>query len=110
MKGTILYVGNFELPDKGAAANRVVSNGKLFRKLGYGTAYLGIRKDADFAGVQLLDAEQNMYEEKYPQCEKYTGSHRRAEGCVHGHPVQRTICITQTSKTCTKIYQYQSRI
>lgn len=67
MKGTILYVGNFELPDKGAAANRVVSNGKLFRKLGYGTAYLGIRKYVDFAGVQLLDAEQNMYEEKYPQ-------------------------------------------
>lgn len=67
MKGTILYVGNFELPDKGAAANRVVSNGKLFRKLGYSTAYLGVRKHADFVGVQLLDAERNMYEEPYPQ-------------------------------------------
>ncbi len=67
MKGTILYVGNFELPDKGAAANRVVSNGKLFQKLGYQVAYLGVRKYADFAGVQLLDAEKNMYEEPYPQ-------------------------------------------
>lgn len=67
MKGTILYVGNFELPDKGAAANRVVSNGKLFQKLGYNTAYLGVRKHADFTGVELLDAERNMYEEPYPQ-------------------------------------------
>ena len=67
MKGTILYVGNFELPDKGAAANRVVSNGKLFQKLGFRVAYLGVRKHADFAGVQLLDAERNMYEEPYPQ-------------------------------------------
>lgn len=67
MKGTILYVGNFELPDRGAAANRVVSNGKIFQKLGYKVAYLGIRKHADFTGVELLDAERNMYEEPYPQ-------------------------------------------
>lgn len=67
MKGTILYVGNFELPDRGAAANRVVSNGKIFQKLGYKVAYLGIRKYADFTGVEVLDAERNMYEEPYPQ-------------------------------------------
>lgn len=67
MKGTILYVGNFELPDKGASANRVVSNGKLFTKLGYRVAYLGVKKQADFAGVQTLDVDQNMYEEAYPQ-------------------------------------------
>ena len=23
-KGTVLYIGNFELPDKGASANRVI--------------------------------------------------------------------------------------
>lgn len=67
MKGTILYVGNFELPDKGASANRVVSNGKLFQKLGYHVAFLGVKKQADFAGVQVLDTERNMYEEAYPQ-------------------------------------------
>ncbi len=34
-KGTIIYVGGFELPDKNAAAHRVLSNAKIFRALGY---------------------------------------------------------------------------
>ena len=66
-KGTILYVGNFELPDKGASANRVVSNGTLFEKLGYRVAFLGVKRGASFDGIQVLDAERNMYEEAYPQ-------------------------------------------
>jgi len=67
MKGTILYVGNFELPDKGASANRVVSNGKLFQKLGYKVAYLGIQKQSEFSGIQVLEAERSMYVEAYPK-------------------------------------------
>ncbi len=66
MNGTILYVGNFELPDKGASANRVVSNGKLFAKLGYGVAYLGVRKQGEHENVTCLDEEKGMYEEPYP--------------------------------------------
>lgn len=69
-KGTILYVGNFELPDKGAAANRVVSNGKIFTKLGYRVAYLGITKAGRFQGICPLDKERHMYEEAYPQGSK----------------------------------------
>jgi len=41
-KKAILYIGGFELPDKNAAAQRVVSNGKLFAELGYSVYYLGI--------------------------------------------------------------------
>lgn len=70
MKGTILYVGNFELPDKGASANRVVSNGKIFNKLGYRVAFLGVNKQTDFEGVQVFDAEKHMYEEAYPRGNK----------------------------------------
>ena len=66
MKGTILYLGNFELPDKGAAANRVVSNGKIFKKLGYRTIFLGVKKGARFSGIQQTSFDENMYEEAYP--------------------------------------------
>lgn len=66
MKGTILYLGNFELPDKGAAANRVVSNGKIFRKLGYRTVFLGVKKGTRFSGIQQTSFDENMYEEAYP--------------------------------------------
>ena len=44
-KGTILYIGGFELPDKNAAAHRVINNAKAFRDLGYEVVFLGVHKD-----------------------------------------------------------------
>lgn len=40
----IIYVGAFELPDKNAAAHRVVANAKIFKELGYDVVFLGIDK------------------------------------------------------------------
>lgn len=40
IKGTILYVGGFKLPDKNAAAHRVVNNAKIFRELGYNVVFI----------------------------------------------------------------------
>lgn len=50
-KGTILYIGGFELPDKNAAAHRVVSNGKILRELGYKVVFCGMNKDSENNGV-----------------------------------------------------------
>lgn len=47
-KGTILYIGGFELPDKNAAAHRVLSNGKIFRELGYNVIFIGVDKTLSF--------------------------------------------------------------
>lgn len=41
-KGTILYVGGFEMPDKNAAAHRVISNAKVLNELGYRVIFVGI--------------------------------------------------------------------
>ena len=38
----ILYIGGFELPDKNAAAQRVIANGKIFNELGFSVYYLGL--------------------------------------------------------------------
>ncbi len=65
-RGTILYIGNFELPDHGASANRVVGNGKLFRMLGFRTFFLGIAHGAFSSGIREICPD--MYEEPYPQC------------------------------------------
>lgn len=65
-KGTILYIGNFELPDKGAAAFRVINNGKLFGLAGYRTVFLGVSKDGAFEGVQAVQGYENMFEQAYP--------------------------------------------
>lgn len=47
-KGTIIYLGGFELPDKNAAAHRVLSNGKILRELGYNVVYIDVDKSLDF--------------------------------------------------------------
>ena len=41
----VLYIGGFELPDKNAAAHRVISNAFLLRELGYEVSFIGISED-----------------------------------------------------------------
>ena len=67
-KGTVLYIGNFELPDKGASANRVVSNAKLFNSIGYQTVLLGVTKDKVCTDIRPLENDFGlmMYERPYP--------------------------------------------
>ncbi len=48
-KGTILYVGGFELPDKNAAAHRVLSNAKILRDLGYKVVFIDIDKSLSYS-------------------------------------------------------------
>ena len=43
-KPIVIYVGAFELPDKNAAAHRVVANAKIFKELGYDVVFLGVDK------------------------------------------------------------------
>lgn len=40
----IIYIGSFELPDKNAAAQRVIINAKLFKNSGYSVYLLGLDK------------------------------------------------------------------
>ena len=49
MKINILYIGGFELPDKNAAAQRVIANAKLLRELGFEVSFIGISKDIENA-------------------------------------------------------------
>lgn len=46
-KGTILYVGGFELPDKNAAAHRVLNNAKIFKELGFNVVFCGVSREID---------------------------------------------------------------
>ena len=57
-KGTVLYIGGFELPDKNAAAQRVVGIAKSLRDLGY--------------KVVFINAIKNCKEKKY-EIKRYFG-------------------------------------
>lgn len=64
---TIIYTGGFALPDKNAAANRVVSNGKIFDKLGCKTVFLGLSDSEErFEGIREINGQINMFEQARP--------------------------------------------
>ena len=52
----IVYVGGFELPDKNAAAQRVLANAKIFRDLGYQVVFIGVDKTLK-ANHDILDTK-----------------------------------------------------
>ena len=58
-QGKILYVGGFELPDRNAAAHRVLNNAKVFRELGYQTVFCGVDKDIKNAPKTVCGFENN---------------------------------------------------
>ncbi|AWV99848.1 glycosyltransferase [Arcticibacterium luteifluviistationis] len=57
IKGTILYIGGFELPDKNAAAHRVIANAKAFEKLGFEVVLIGVDKSLKSSST-LLDTKR----------------------------------------------------
>ena len=53
MNKNVLYMGGFNLPDKNAAAQRVMANGLLFMKSGYNVYYIDIKTDEVISDVFL---------------------------------------------------------
>lgn len=49
----VLYLGGFELPDKNAAAQRVLSNAKLLSEMGFRVSFCGISKDLQNAPTEV---------------------------------------------------------
>ncbi|MHB1137096.1 MAG: glycosyltransferase [Coriobacteriia bacterium] len=49
-RGTVVYAGGLELPDRNAAAHRVLSNAKLLRRIGFEVVLVGITRDLEVGG------------------------------------------------------------
>jgi glycosyltransferase involved in cell wall biosynthesis len=69
-KGILLYIGGFELPDKNAAAQRVISNAKAFNALGFKVVFLGVSHQKEVSEGTLPSKkfdEFEYYEIAYPR-------------------------------------------
>lgn len=55
----IVYIGGFELPDKNAAAQRVIANAKLLKEMGFEVSFIGISKAIEQAPVSVEGFESN---------------------------------------------------
>lgn len=65
---SIVYIGGFELPDKNAAAQRVLGLGRLFELLGFELHFLGISKDINEIKTKVITNVdgQKYYSRPYP--------------------------------------------
>jgi len=62
----VLYLGGFELPDRNAAAHRVISIGKMFRDSGCFVEFIGITHDKNEIG-KIYEYDSLQYSSiKYP--------------------------------------------
>lgn len=70
-KGTVLYVGGFELPDKNAAAHRVLNNAKILRELGYNVVFCGVNREisASAQSAEIISGFES-YPVPYPKSRK----------------------------------------
>ena len=70
-KGTVLYVGGFELPDKNAAAHRVLNNAKILRELGYNIVFCGVDREisASAQSAEIISGFES-YPVPYPKSRK----------------------------------------
>lgn len=67
MKGRFLYIGAFQLPDKNAAAQRVLGIAKLLRLLEYEVVFLDFNKDVqEFIDVPHDICGFETYSQPYP--------------------------------------------
>ena len=57
----ILYIGGFELPDRNAAAQRVIANGKIFKELGYSVYFIGV--DRSLSKSKPIESTKSILEE-----------------------------------------------
>lgn len=67
-KGRVLYVGGFEMPDRNAAAHRVLNNAKIFRALGLQTVFCGVDRDIKNAPEKVCGFEN--IPQSYPETPK----------------------------------------
>ena len=73
MAKTLLYIGGFELPDKNAAAHRVLAISKALRDIGFNVILVGVTKSSKYKSI--LDSKKNVqgfvsYEILYPKEKK----------------------------------------
>lgn len=63
MKKNILYIGGFELPDKNAAAHRVIGNAKALKDIGYNVIFVNSYKE----GARDINIPFEVVGFKYPK-------------------------------------------
>ncbi|ACA85942.1 glycosyltransferase [Shewanella woodyi] len=103
----LIYIGGFELPDKNAAAQRVIANSKIFSMLGYSLELIGVDKNLSF--------DDGLCSVSYSGCEfeskavSYPKTNREWINTILGHDeIVNYLKENATDIECVILYNYPS--
>ncbi|SDX26908.1 glycosyltransferase [Paenibacillus sp. CF384] len=113
-KGTILYIGGFELPDKNAAAHRVLNNAKILRDLGYNVVFIDIDRSVKSSSseqksktTQGFDCWSRKYPKSIPEWFSYLYSIKHfKEISSKYNNIKAVICYNYQSYALLKLMNY----
>ncbi len=101
MRKTIVYIGGFILPDKNAAAHRVLNNGLILKELGYNVVYLGKDKEIHSGNIKKINSQEINFEfnaESYPNS--------TLDWIKHLSSVKNVVSIVESEKNVEAIIAY----
>lgn len=108
-KGIVLYIGGFELPDKNAAAHRVLANAKVIRDNGYQVILVGVNKN-----IQKTESFEvqgfKCYDLKYPttsiQWLSYLTSIKEVKKIISKEKIDTIICYNYQAIPLYRLMSY----
>lgn len=111
-KGTVLYVGGFELPDKNAAAHRVLNNAKILKAIGFNVVFLGVEKGGEHDGliqkenVQGFECWSIARKSKVDEIKYYFSIKNFKKTVNKLKDVQFVICYNYQAVALYKVWRY----
>ncbi|EGJ26513.1 glycosyltransferase [Streptococcus porcinus] len=108
-----LYIGGFELPDKNAAAHRVLSNGKALKETGLEVIFLGVNRtlgESDILNTVKEVEGFKTYELRYPegifQWFNYLTSIESIVKVIYTNNIQNIICYNLPSIVLKRLMMF----
>lgn len=114
-KKKIIYLGGFELPDKNAAANRVMANSEVLMNMGYEVILIGIDKTLNFNQIKKQQGTQiglytywsTFYPKKKSEWLKYLVSSREIIRIIKSYEnIEAIVCYNYQAIAFEKIRKY----
>lgn len=106
-KGTILYIGGFQLPDKNAAALRVMANAKAFRECGYKVVFLNaLKENAPKVALWKKYEGFNCYEYKRESQKEYLLQCKRVISIIEECNAKMVVAYNYPAIALNKIRKY----
>lgn len=106
----IMYIGGFQLPDKNAAALRVLANGKILRKLGYKVIFVNALIEGGQEKAVLVEYEGfECVEYKREPQKKYLLSGKRVQQLIEEYKAECVIAYNYPAVALNSIRRFCKR-